>query len=168
MDGGCVMIRTVRTIVVALAVPLVLAIIAAAFQYVLYALPYFAIYVLRVENEGAMGAAAWSIWGGGSVALGAIAYALVRRVARNERNRTGAWTGVAAYFVAVVALMAFGLSAEPPLLILASSQVFTAAPVLLGAAAALVHRSSGARATRPGARQVPRRASRSDTRQDPA
>ena len=93
MDGGGVMNRTVRTIVVALAVPLVLAIIAAAFQYVLYALPYFAIYLLRIENEGAMGAVAWSIWGGGSVALGVIAYALVRRVARSERNRTGAWTG---------------------------------------------------------------------------
>lgn len=168
MDGGCVMIRTVRTIVVALAVPLVLAIIAAAFQYVLYALPYFAIYVLRVENEGAMGAVAWSIWGGGSVALGAIAYALVRRVARSERTRMGAWTGVVVYFVAVVALMVFGLSAEPPLLILASSQVFTAAPVLLGAAVAWARRSSGARATRPVTRRVPRRASRSDTRQDPA
>lgn len=168
MDGGVVMARTVRTIIVALAVPLVLAIIAAAFQYVLYALPYFAVYFLRIENEGAMGAVAWSIWGGGLAALGVIAYALVRRVARNERNRTGAWTGVVAYFVAVVALMVFGLSAEPPLLIVASSQVFTAAPVLIGAAIALARRSSGAGVTRPGVRRVPRRASRSDTRQDPA
>lgn len=162
------MTRTMRTIIVALAVPVVLIVIAAAFQYVLYALPFFAIYFLRIEDEGVMGAVAWSVWGGGLATLGVIAYGLVRRVARFERNRVGVWTGSVAYLGVVMALALLGPSMDSPIGVLASTQVFTAVPVLLGIAVAWVRRSSAVCATRSGAPRVPRRGSRSGTRRDPA